>query len=68
MKIQTKKKQTLRCLTSDVLHGDGAGGGQFSRNPEGFVAQLLINERTFRKRRDTLSPPEKTLDILTGTL
>lgn len=37
-------------LTSDVLHGDGAGSGKFSRHPEGFVAQLLVHQRAFKER------------------
>lgn len=37
-------------LTSDVLHGDGAGSRQFPRHPEGFVTQLLINQRTFEQK------------------
>lgn len=36
-------------LTSDVLHGDGAGGGQFAGHPEGFVTQLFINAGTFEQ-------------------
>lgn len=32
-------------LTSDVLHGDGAGGGELPRHPEGFVPELLVHQR-----------------------
>ena len=32
-------------LTSDVLHGDGAGSGELPRHPEGFVPELLIHQR-----------------------
>lgn len=37
-------------LTSDVLHGDGAGSGEFSGHPEGFVAQLLVHQCAFKER------------------
>ena len=40
-----------RPLTSDVLHGDGDGGGEFPRHPEGFVTQLLVHQRTFKKKK-----------------
>ncbi len=33
-------------LTSDVLHGDGAGSGELPRHPEGFVTQLLVHQCT----------------------
>lgn len=32
-------------LTSDVLHGDGAGSGELPRHPEGFVPELLVHQR-----------------------
>lgn len=39
----------LQSLTSNVLHGDGAGSSEFARNPEGFVTQLLIHPCTFEE-------------------
>lgn len=46
----SKKKFSLLLklsLTSDVLHGDGAGGGEFPRHSEGFVTQLLVHQCTY---------------------
>lgn len=37
-------------LTSDVLHGDGAGSCEFPRHPKGFVAQLLVHQCTLEKK------------------
>lgn len=41
----------MKFLTSDVLHGDGEGRGHFTRQPEGFVAQLLVNQRSCKTTR-----------------
>lgn len=38
-------------LTSDVLHGDGAGSSEFPRHPEGFVTQLLIHQCTLEGKK-----------------
>lgn len=34
-------------LTSNVLHGDGAGSSKLSWHPEGFVTELLVHQSTF---------------------
>lgn len=40
-------------LTSNVLHGDGAGSSEFPRHSKGFVTQLLVHQRTYEeKERD----------------
>lgn len=42
-------------LTSDVLHGDGAGSCEFPRHPKGFVAQLLVHQCTLEKKSQDLA-------------
>lgn len=38
--------ENKKSLTADVLHGDGAGSGEFPWHPKGFVTQLLIHQCT----------------------
>lgn len=53
-------------LTSDVLHGDGDGGGEFPRHPEGFVTQLLVHQCTFRKDTKKRVSVRKDLEEASG--
>lgn len=48
---QSKQKP----LTSNVLHGDGAGSGKFPWHPKGFVTQLLVHQCTWRIERQRFS-------------
>lgn len=53
-------------LTSNVLHGDGAGSGQFPRHPEGFVTQLLVHQCTLGEEMHKdrkIQHPNKTKNI-----
>lgn len=62
-------EKSQKGLTSDVLHGDGAGGGEFSGHPEGFVAQLLVHQCAFEERiRKKFSILSSILEAFVGGL
>lgn len=52
LELNTSEQIPVSPLTSDVLHGDGTGGGEFPRHPESFVAKLLVNQRPFEEERE----------------